>query len=56
MRDLLKATRSVGARGQFIGQRLILHETVVARRADCLLIETRGVKFPAFEIGNLCVD
>ena len=56
MRDLLKATRGVEARGQFIGERLILHEGIVARRADCLLIETLGVKFPAFEVGNLRVD
>ena len=54
--DLLKATRSVGVCGEFIGERLILHEGIVARRVDCLLVETLGVKFAAFEIGNLRVD
>jgi hypothetical protein len=36
MRDLLKATRRVETRSEFIGERLILHEGIVARSADCL--------------------
>ena len=53
MRDLLKATRRVETRGEFIGERLILHEGIVARSADCLLVETLSVKFPAFQACNL---
>ena len=56
MRDLLKATRRVETRGEFIGERLILHEGIVARSADCLLVKTLSVKFPAFQACNLRVD
>ena len=45
----IEAARRVKARGHLMGQALIAHETVVARRSNGFLIETLCVEFPAFD-------
>ena len=51
--DRLEAARSVEPRSQFVSQTLVLHETVLARRSNGLLVETHGVGVPPFEAGDL---
>ena len=41
--DLFEAARRVEPRGQFIGERLVVDEAVVAGRADSLLVQALGV-------------
>src|SRR5258707_2321633 len=55
-RDLLEATRRVEARGQFIGERLIVNKAVCASRADGLFVEALGIKLPAFDPRYLGAD
>ena len=49
MRDLLKTTCRVEARGEFVGKRLILYKAVRAPGADGLFVETLGIKVLAFD-------
>ena len=49
----LEATGGIEAGGQFIGERLVVHQAVVVGRADRLFVETLGVELAAFEAGDL---
>src|SRR5882672_9833887 len=51
--DGLKAARRVEARGQLMGQALVLDEAVLARRVDGLFVEALGVQFPLFQTREL---
>ena len=50
---LFETTRAVKARGQFVSERLVVDEAVVAGGADGLFIKTLGVEFSALEAGDL---
>ena len=52
---LFETTRAVKPRGQFISERLVVDEAVVAGGADGLFIETLRVEFSALETGDLGV-
>ena len=56
MRDLLEAARRVEARGEFVGERLIVDKAVGARRADGLFVKTLGVELAAFDARDLGAD
>ncbi len=56
MRDLLEAARRVEARGELVGERLIVDEAVGARRADGLFVKPLGVELAAFQAGDLGAD
>ena len=56
VRDLLEAARRVEARGEFVGERLVVNEAVGARRADGLFVEALGVELAAFQAGDLGAD
>src|ERR1700674_3450943 len=56
MRDLLKTTRRVEARGQLVGEGLIVDKAVCARRADGLFVEALGIEFAALNACNLRTD
>jgi len=45
--DCIEAARRVKARGQLMGQALVLDEAVLARRVDGLFVEALRVQFPA---------
>ena len=49
---LFEATRAVEARGQFVSERFVVNEAVVAGGADGLFKETLRVKFSALEAGD----
>src|SRR6202011_5650006 len=51
--DGLEAARRVEARGQLMGQALVLDEAVLARRVDGLFVEALGVQFPRFQTREL---
>src|SRR5260221_7557716 len=51
--DRLDAVRRVEARGHLMGQRLVLHEAVLACRLNGLLVKTHGIGVSPFEAGNL---
>ncbi len=53
MGDRIDAARAVEPRGHLMGQALVLHETVLARRLNGLLVQTHGVGVPPFEPGDL---
>src|SRR5437588_759523 len=53
MRNLLEAARCVEAGRQFVGERLVVDETVCASRADGLLVEVLGIERAAFDGGNV---
>ena len=46
---LLKATVQIEATGQLVGERLVLDEAVLPRRADGLLVETHGLQILAVD-------
>ena len=48
MRDLLETACGVEARGEFVGERLIVDKAVRVRRADRLLVKVLGVECAAF--------
>ena len=50
---LFETTRAVKARGQFVSERLVLDEAVVAGGADRLFIETLRIEFSVLEAGDL---
>src|SRR5437016_5815196 len=56
MRNLLEAARCVEAGRQFVGERLVVDETVCASRADGLLVELLGIERAAIDAGNLGTD
>src|SRR5262245_23454915 len=52
-RDLLEAPRCEEARGEFVGEGLIVDEAVYLRRADGLLVQALGIELAAFKACNL---
>src|ERR1700720_509980 len=53
MGDRFKTTRRVEARGQLVGERLIVDKAVGAGRADGLFVEALGIEFAALNACNL---
>src|SRR5262245_10377123 len=53
MRDLLKATCRIEARGELIGERLIVHKSVRLRRADGLFVQPLGIELAALNARDL---
>jgi hypothetical protein len=49
MGDRIEAARRVEPRGYLMGQALVLHEAVLARRVDGRIVEALGVQFPLFQ-------
>src|ERR1700676_5029092 len=47
--DLLQAAKPVVSSRQFVGERLVLEEAALRRRADCLLVQRHGFDIPPFE-------
>src|SRR5258708_29875722 len=47
-RKLFETARRVKARGQFVGERLIVNKGIYAGRADRLLVETLSIELPSF--------
>jgi len=56
MRDLLETTCRVEARGEFVGERLIVDKAVCACRADGLFVKVHGIERAAFDPGDLRPD
>src|SRR5580692_11509791 len=56
MRKLFEATRRVEARGQFVGERLVVDKAVGAGRADGLFVKVHGIECAAFDPGDLRPD
>ena len=56
VREIFETARPVEARGQFVGDRLIVDEAVGARRADGLFVEPIGVELAALDARNLGAD
>ena len=54
MRDLLETACRVEARGELVGERLIVDKAVCARRADGLFVEVLGIELAAFDACDLC--
>src|SRR6516225_9463221 len=53
MRDLLEAAGRVKARGQLVGERLVMDKAVCARRRDGVLIKLHGLQRASLDTGNL---
>jgi hypothetical protein len=49
MRDSLEPASRVETRSDLVGERFILHETVLSSRADGLVVKTHGVKIAVFD-------
>src|SRR5262245_33640758 len=49
MRDFLETTRCVEARGELVGERLIVHKTVRMRRVDRSFIKLLCIERAAFD-------
>ena len=56
MRKLFESTGRVEARGQFVGERLIVNKAVGAGRADGLFVEAHRVTITAVDTSNLGAD
>ena len=56
MRDLLEAARRVEARGELVGERLVVDEAVGVGRADGLFVKMLGVELAAFDPRDLRAD
>ena len=56
MRDFLEAARRVEARGELVGERLVVDKAVCAGRADGLFVEALGIELAAFDPGDLRAD
>src|SRR5262249_34071657 len=56
VRDDLEAAVRVEARRELAGQRLVVDEAVLARRADRLLVQTFGIQLPALDARDLRAD
>src|SRR5580658_5629356 len=54
--DLLESARGIEAGSEFVGERLIVNKTVVARRADGLFVEALGIELPAVETSDFGGD
>src|ERR1700676_259478 len=54
--DRIEAARRVEARGQLMGQALVLDEAVLACRADGLFVEALGVQFALFQTRDLAAN
>src|SRR5215471_5990394 len=55
-RDLIEATSHVEARGDFVGDRLIVDKSVFVCRADCLLVEALSIQQVTFNTCDLRAD
>src|SRR5882724_2008933 len=53
MRDLLETTCRVEARGEFVGERLIVDKAVCVCRADGLFVQMLGIELPALDACDL---
>src|SRR5712671_4511079 len=53
MRKLFESAGGVKARGQFVGERLIVNKAVCAGRADGLLVKAHRVDIAAVDASNL---
>ena len=51
--DCFEAARQVVSRRQLMGQALVLHEAVLTRQVDSLLVQTHGVGVSLFKAGDL---
>src|SRR5229473_5096012 len=51
--DRIEAALRVEARGQLMGQALVLDEAVLARRVDGLFVEALRIQFPPFQTREL---
>ena len=56
IRDLLEPTRRVEARGEFVGERLVVNKAVGAGRADGLFVEALGLELAALRARDLRAD
>src|SRR6516164_2538220 len=56
MRDLLEAAGRVKARGQLVGERLVVYEPVCACRHDGALIQLHGIEGASLDMDNLSAD
>src|ERR1700686_1537011 len=56
MRKLFESTGRVEARGQFVGERLIVNKAVGAGRADGLFVEAHRVTITAVDTSKLGPD
>ncbi len=54
--NALEAACRIEARGNLIGDGLVVHEAVRARRTDGLLVQPLGVEFPPLDPGHLRPD
>src|ERR1700733_4886422 len=54
--DRFEIARRIESRGEFVCQRLVLGEAVLARGANGSLVKTHGLLFSSFEPGNLRGD
>src|SRR5882724_11131376 len=52
----LEATGRVEARGQFVGERLVVDKAVCLCRADGLFVQVHGIERAAFDPGDLRPD
>src|SRR6202040_3616654 len=52
-RDLLEAARCVEARGQFVGERLVVDKAVGAGRTNGLFVEAHRLDIAAVDAGDL---
>src|SRR4051794_25805494 len=53
-RDLIEAASHVEARGDFVGDRLIVHKSVFVSRADSFFVEALSIQQAAFNTRDLC--
>src|SRR5260370_40024723 len=56
MRKLVEPTHRVKARGQLVGERLIMDKAICASRADRLFVKVHGIERAAFDPGDLRPD
>ena len=54
--DRFEAARGMKLGGEFVGQGLVLDETVLARRPDRFFVEAHCIQVPAFEARDLGAD
>src|ERR1700733_15369357 len=51
--NALDAARRVESRGHFVSHAFVLHETMLARRANGLLVKAHGIGVSPFETSDL---
>src|SRR5207302_1132823 len=54
--DRRQAARRAEPRRKFVGQALVLDETLLARQPDGIFIEAHRVHLPPFQTRNFCAD